>query len=200
VKLIVAALIMAASGGVLFSFGSARPPPPVRVGGIQLCQAGGVELVDERCNANGCAKESVRLAWDHGPGVLFEGDSTGEKELRRIGPAEVDRLLTALTAIEPMDTDRDQPCSRGRWDHGHCEEGAERVLTITTACHDSAWTHTFMGAKPVWERVRSECPGPWSPELAQCLARSSWQATFATHLAVRFGTVFHQLRDAARGG
>ena len=39
----------------------------------------------------------------------------------------------------------------------------ERSLT----CGDCGWsgrTFTFMGARPVWERVSSSCEGPWSAQ------------------------------------
>lgn len=201
-KLFVGAFIgMAlAAGGVVHSLnavpGAARTPA---LNPLQLCRFGGVELVDERCEARGaCAKQSVRLAWTRGEGVLFEGDSTGEKELRRIKAPELERLLTELTGLGRLVTDADRPC----WRDSVACGGVERAFTISTDCEWNAGTDTFLGAKPAWERVRdasAECVGPWSAEHAQCIARSTWRAAFVTHLAVRFGTVFHRLRDAGRG-
>lgn len=200
-KLILPALLCAAAGGVVVSFEAApaRAIPAPRLNALRLCRFGGVELVDERCDATGaCAKQSVRLAWNRGEGVLFEGDSTGEKELRRIKAPELSRLLEDLSGLGRLGTDADRPC----WRHSAGCDGAERALTITTDCEWAAGTDTFLGAKPAWERVRDageDCVGPWSPERAQCVARSTWRAAFATHLAVRFGTVFHRLLDAGRG-
>lgn len=202
-KLLAAAFLCAAAGGVVFCLNavppSARALPALRLNSLELCRFGGLELIDERCDAAGaCAKQSVRLAWDRGAGVLFEGDSTGEKEQRRIGAPELSRLLAELTGLNPLEGDADQPCWRGLDGCG----GAERALTITTDCAGAAGTYTFLRAKPAWERVRdarSECGGPWSPQRAQCAAQRTWRAALATHLAVRFGTVFHRLRDAARG-
>ena len=163
---------------------------------LQFCHYGGIELVDERCNTAGvCGKQSVRLAWDRGSGVLFEGDSTGEKEQRRIGTPELERLLADITGLDALVTDADVPA--GTW------RVHERAMTVSTNCSDSLSTFTFLGAKPAWERVRdaqADCAGPWSTEHANCVARTAWQAAFATHLATRFGTAFHHLRDAGRGG
>ena len=71
-------------------------------------------------------------------------------------------------------------------------------MTITTACANSVSTSTYMSAKPVWERVRADCRDVSAAKRAQCVAQSTWHEAFATHLVTRFGTVFHQLRDAAR--
>lgn len=190
----------AAVGGVVVSLNalppSARALPPARLNALELCRFGGLELIDERCDDTGaCARQSVRLAWTHGEGVLFEGDSTGEKELRRIKAPELRRLLSGLSGLDRLGTDADRPYAP--WD-----DRAERAFTITTDCEWARGTHTFLGAKPAWERVRdarADCFGPWSPERAQCVARNTWRAAFVTHLATRFGTVFHLLRDAGRG-
>ena len=124
---------------------------------LQFCHYGGIELVDERCNTAGvCGKQSVRLAWDRGSGVLFEGgDSTGEKEQRRIGTPELERLLADITGLDAPVTDADVPA--GTW------RVHERAMTVSTNCSDSLSTFTFLGAKPAWERVRdaqADCAGP----------------------------------------
>lgn len=200
-KLFVGAFIgMAlAAGGVVHSLNAVPPSRAPVLNTLQLCRFGGVELIDERCDATGaCAKQSVRLAWTRGEGVLFEGDSTGERELRRIKAPELERLLSELGGLRRLATDVDPSCRRDSTECG----GVERAFTITTDCEWHAGTDTFLGAKPAWERVRdarAECVGPWSAEQAQCVARSTWRAAFVTHLAVRFGTVFHRLRDAGRG-
>lgn len=165
------------------------------MGALELCHVGGVELIDERCNTTGCAKQSVRLAWDRGEGVLFEGDSTGEKELRRIHAPALGRLLADLSALDPLGTDSELVCgSLGCPPTG-------RALTITTDCGGAGTgTFTFMRARPAWDRVRSECAGRDGRQLAECTAQRAWHAAFATQLATRFGAVFQQLRESARGG
>jgi hypothetical protein len=129
----------------------------------------------------------VRLTWNGGEGTIFEGDAAPEKQRRRIGAPELGRLLVALTALDPLRTDRDRPCGPRE-----CE-AIERALTINTSCSEGVSTFTFDGSE-------TECRGPWSPGLAPCLAQNAWDSVFATHLAGRFLAVFDQLCDAGRGG
>lgn len=179
--------------GVLFSVGvaSARVPttPAPRVNALQLCLTGAIELVEERCRGSSCARQSVRLTWSRGEGTLYEGDSTGEKALRAVTGSELSRLLGGLTTLDGQPTDSDCWC-------GSCPD-AERAFTITTDCGGSAATTTFMSARPVWQRVR-EAGGECHASDLQCIAVNTWHATFATHLASRFGPAFTQLRDAGR--
>lgn len=201
-KLLVATLVGAAIAGVLFSVGATSTgvstAPPPRMNALQLCLSGAVELIDERCTRTGsCARQSVRLAWSHGEGTLYEGDSTGEKALRPVGGSELSRLVADLTVLDALETDRDRWCGSAGWPRREECVGAERALTITTDCSGHAGTFTFMRAHPVWERVRESGAGCRGSD-AQCLAVSAWHATFATHLATRFGTAFHQLREAGR--
>jgi hypothetical protein len=194
VKLLAAVLCCATTCAAVFAAISSRPRPPTP-SALELCLAGGVELIDERCAAaGGCAKQSVRLAWERGQGVLFEGDSTGEREQRRLDARELAPLLRTLSRLEPASTDSDLQCGTFG-----CP-AAERVLTITTNCGSTDRTFTFMRGRPAWERVRSACTCTEGAELARCTAQGAWHAAFATTLAARFGTVFRRLRESARGG
>ena len=186
-----AALMTASVLGVVFSASatSAKSPVPLRVNALQLCLSGAIELVEERCRESSCARQSVRLTWNRGEGTLYEGDSTGEKALRSVGGSELSRLVEGLSTLDLLDTDRDGWCAS-------CSQ-AERAFTITTDCGGNAATSTFMSARPVWQRVREEGKECQGTDL-KCLAVSTWHATFATHLASRFGTAFTQLRDAGR--
>jgi hypothetical protein len=196
VKLLVTALVSSGLLSVMFSLAatSARvsTAPAPKLNALQFCLSGGVELVDERCTSTGrCARQSVRLAWNRGEGTLYEGDSTGEKALRPVSGSEWSHLVADLTSLDALETDSD------RWCGSPDCAGAERALTITTDCSGSGWTTTFLRARPVWQRVRAAGADRRSSDV-QCLAMNAWQATFATHLASRFETTFHQLRDAGR--
>lgn len=189
VKLLAAFLCCAAVFSVLASVSRATKPPSPKRGALELCRSGAVELNDERCaTLGGCASQFVRLTWEQGEGVLVEGDSVGERELRRIQTPELSRLLRDLSSLEPIRTDSDLQCGP----HG-CPP-TDRALTITTTCGPASRTFTFMRARPAWDRVRSDCARHEGPELARCTAERAWQAAFATNLAARFGTVFQQLR------
>jgi hypothetical protein len=193
VKLLAALLGSAVVCGAVHAV-TRRPRPPPPLSALELCSKGGVELIDERCNAGGCAKQSVRLAWNRSGGVLYEGDSTGEEAQRRIPSRELSGLLATLSSLEPRRTDSDLTC------------GAlgcplfDRALTITSECGAGLrQTFTFMRGRPAWERVRSDCARFEGAELARCTAERAWHAAFATTLAARFDTVFQRLRERGRG-
>lgn len=193
-KLIAALVCAALTCGVVFAATTRKPQSPPPLTALELCRAGGVELIDERCNAEGCAKQSVRLTWDRGEGALYEGDIAGEREQRRIRAGELDRLLESLAALTPTSSDSDLVCGSFG-----CPP-TDRALTITTDCGSGRGTFTFMRARPAWERVRSDCVRYEGAELAKCTAERTWHAAFATSLAPRFGAVFERLRESARGG